>query len=74
MSPDSHDLPHSEEPLSVHRPIPLMRQMSHDMRVPLTALISTGDLFAEGSYGELNPKQARANEQSAVPVENCLPY
>jgi signal transduction histidine kinase len=40
-----------------------MRQMSHDMRVPLTALISTGDLFAEGSYGELTPKQVRANDR-----------
>jgi signal transduction histidine kinase len=63
MSADSHDSPLPEEPLSLHQPIRLMRQMSHDMRVPLTALISTGDLFAEGSYGELTPKQTRANER-----------
>jgi signal transduction histidine kinase len=59
----SQNKPPSDEPLSMSQPVPLMRQMSHDMRVPLTAILATSDLFAEGTYGELNPKQVRAIER-----------
>jgi signal transduction histidine kinase len=38
----------------------LLRQMAHDMRGPLSVLSNTTDMFVQGGYGELNPKQERA--------------
>jgi signal transduction histidine kinase len=50
----------SFESLSLDDPVRLMRQMSHDMRIPLAALIGTSDLLAEGGYDPLTTKQTRA--------------
>lgn len=41
----------------------LLRKMSHGMRSPLNALIATSDMFSQGVYGEMNPKQTRAVER-----------
>jgi signal transduction histidine kinase len=51
------------EPLSLAQPIALMRQMSHDMRSPLGAIIATIDMLAEGNYDPLTAKQGRAVER-----------
>jgi signal transduction histidine kinase len=40
--------------------IKLLRQMAHDMRVPLNTLISTSDMLVQGAYDPLTPKQERA--------------
>lgn len=40
-----------------------LRQMGHDMRVPLSTLISTSDMLAKGIYDPLTPKQTRAVER-----------
>jgi signal transduction histidine kinase len=38
----------------------LLRQMGHDMRVPLNTIISTGDMLLQGAYDPLSPKQEKA--------------
>jgi signal transduction histidine kinase len=48
------------ETLDFTKLVQLMRQMAHDMRGPLGVLSVTADMFAQGGYGELNPKQERA--------------
>ncbi len=48
------------ERLDFSRLVQLMRQMAHDMRGSLEVLSMTTDLFVQGGYGELNPKQERA--------------
>lgn len=40
--------------------IKLLRQMAHDMRVPLNTLISTSDMLVQGTYDPLTPKQDKA--------------
>src|SRR5258706_7395245 len=50
----------SLDPMDPTTLIQLLRQMSHDMRGPLGVLTSTGGLWLEGVYGELNLKQNRA--------------
>ncbi|NDJ76794.1 MAG: HAMP domain-containing histidine kinase [Chloroflexi bacterium] len=50
----------TDEPISLETPVRLMRKMSHDMRGPLSTLTITSDLFMQGAYGEVTPKQARA--------------
>jgi signal transduction histidine kinase len=54
------DTASDNEPLGIEDPIRLIRQMSHDMRIPLGALIATSDLLAEGGYDPLTAKQTRA--------------
>jgi signal transduction histidine kinase len=44
-------------------PVPLIRHMAHDMRSILATLTSTNDMFVQGIYGELNPKQQAASER-----------
>lgn len=48
------------EPLSLAKPVALIRKMSHDLRGPLSAITATSELFEEGAYGELTDKQERA--------------
>jgi signal transduction histidine kinase len=40
--------------------VQLLRKMGHDMRVPLSTVISTSDMLNKGIYDPLTPKQAKA--------------
>jgi signal transduction histidine kinase len=53
----------SETSLNVDLLIQLIRKMGHDIRAPLGSIMSTSEMFAEGYYDPLTPKQARANER-----------
>src|SRR5450432_11000 len=53
----------SEQSPSLSTSVLLLRQMSHEMRTPLAALINTGDLFAGGMYGKLTEKQQKAADR-----------
>jgi signal transduction histidine kinase len=46
--------------LSFDTPIPLMRQMMHDIRSPMNTLVATCNLLVEGAYDPLTPGQTRA--------------
>lgn len=59
----TENTPGSQESLNLSQPVRLMRQISHDMRVPLAAIMATSEMFAEGGYGALNSKQLRASER-----------
>jgi two-component system capsular synthesis sensor histidine kinase RcsC len=50
----------TDESLDFANLVRLLRQMAHDMRGPLGVLSITADMFVQGGYGELNPKQERA--------------
>src|SRR5512142_851067 len=51
------------EPESLSKSIRLLRQMNHDLRNPLNALIATAGMLSEGIYDPLTPGQARAVER-----------
>ncbi|MCK6578770.1 MAG: HAMP domain-containing histidine kinase [Anaerolineae bacterium] len=38
----------------------MLRQMGHDMRVPLNTILSTADMLHEGMYDPLTPRQKKA--------------
>ncbi len=40
--------------------VTLLRQLGHDMRVPINTLISTTDMLEQGLYDPLTPKQQKA--------------
>ncbi|HQH71125.1 MAG TPA: HAMP domain-containing sensor histidine kinase, partial [bacterium] len=40
----------------------LYARLSHDLRAPLNSILSASSLIAEGIYGDITPKQARATE------------
>lgn len=40
--------------------IQLLRKLGHDMRVPLSTIISTGDMLEQGAYDPLTAKQQKA--------------
>lgn len=50
----------TDEMLDFARLVHIMRQMAHDMRGPLGVVSVTSDMFVQGGYGELSPKQERA--------------
>jgi signal transduction histidine kinase len=51
------------ESISLSRHVRLLRQMNHDLRNPLNALIATANMLSEGIYDPLTPGQARAVER-----------
>jgi signal transduction histidine kinase len=53
----------SETGFNVSELVQLIRKMGHDIRAPLGSIMSTSEMFAEGYYDPLTPKQARANER-----------
>ena len=69
------------ETLDLARLVKLMRQMAHDMRGPLGVLSATADMFVQGGYGELTPKQERAvnrmkraSHRSLVLLDDFMTY
>ncbi len=55
--------PDTTDPVGLSKPIRLLRQMNHDLRNPLNALIATAAMLSEGIYDPLTPGQARAVER-----------
>src|SRR5689334_16356405 len=53
----------SDTGLNVGELVQLIRKMGHDIRAPLGSIMSTSEMFAEGYYDPLTPKQTRANER-----------
>src|SRR4051794_24720781 len=47
-------------PLSSADLLALLRQMGHDIRAPIGAVIATSDMLVEGTYDPLTEKQMRA--------------
>jgi len=52
--------PDSVEPISLNRPVALLRKMNHDIRNPLNAVLATANMLSEGMYDPLTPGQDRA--------------
>jgi two-component system capsular synthesis sensor histidine kinase RcsC len=57
--PGNQSLP-IEPPPGLDNPVRLLRQLSHDLRSPMSAVIGTCGLLLEGSYEALSATQARA--------------
>jgi len=52
--------PESPEPVSLAKPVRLLRQANHDLRNPLNALLATANMLSEGIYEPLTAGQLRA--------------
>src|SRR5688572_10106171 len=52
--------PESPEPVSLAKPVRLLRQANHDLRNPLNALLATANMLSEGIYDPLTAGQQRA--------------
>jgi signal transduction histidine kinase len=55
--------PNSADSINLAKSARLLRQMNHDLRNPLNALIATANMLSEGIYDPLTPEQARAVER-----------
>src|SRR5437867_2040121 len=52
--------PEPEQPISLDKPVALLRRLNHDLRNPLNAVLATANMLHEGIYDPLSPGQLRA--------------